>query len=86
MGKYGPFPGAKGRAVRKILEQHCGDPVKIRGRKAGKGSHLRYQSPYTGLRITWSPKDSEDVDNGVIKRTLVKQLGLTEEEAREALK
>lgn len=87
MGKYGSFPGAKGRVVRKILQRHCGDPLKnSQGRKAGKGSHERYRSPYTGTVITWSFKDSADVDNGIVKKTLVKQLGLSEEEAREALK
>lgn len=87
LGKYGPFPGAKGRVVRKILQHYCGDPIRnSQGRKAGKGSHLKFKSPRTDSMITFSYKDSDDIQSGILKKMLIKQLGLTEEEAREELK
>lgn len=87
MGKNGPFPGAKGKTVRKIIERHCGSPVtNPRGRKSGKGSHLKFKNPRTGRMIIFSYRDGDDIHSGIVRKFLMQDLQLTEEEARKELK
>lgn len=77
---------AKGKTVRKILERHCGDAITDpRGRRSGKGSHAKFRNPKTGRMIIFSFRDGDDIQSGIVRNFLIKDLRLTEEEARKEL-
>ncbi|MFC2668845.1 MAG: type II toxin-antitoxin system HicA family toxin [Corynebacterium matruchotii] len=72
------FPTCSHRKLLKIIEKYC---VRVRS----KGSHVIYRSSITG-RIFSYPVRSKDFKTRTVRKILVGDVGLTEEQAKEEVK
>ena len=68
------FPTCSSRTLEKIIKKYCGKHLRQ------NGSHRVYRSPITGNNFTF-PKRSKAFKTATVKKILVKDLGLSEEEA-----
>lgn len=71
------FPTCPIRKILRIVEKYADGPLKDRG----KGSHKVYQSRINGKKITIGI-NKKDFSTSLVRKILVKDLGLTEEQAR----
>jgi predicted RNA binding protein YcfA (HicA-like mRNA interferase family) len=71
------WPSMSGSKLRALIERYCGSPLRQ------SGSHRRYQ----GLReaFTYGYHDGRTVSGPMVRRILVKDVGLKEEDARKAV-
>jgi predicted RNA binding protein YcfA (HicA-like mRNA interferase family) len=74
----GDFPAMKARQVRRVLERLGYVAVRT------AGSHRRMECNGRPP-LTISFHDGDEVPGGLVRRILVKQVGLTVDEAKEAL-
>ena len=72
------FPTCSNRKLLKIIEKYC---VRIQSR----GSHVKYESKITGKRFIYST-NKKDFKTSLVRKILVGDIGLTEEQAKEELK
>ena len=79
MGKDGRFPNRTGKEMKRILRRLCGPPVRE------NGSHQLYRLSATGGQTMFSYHDSATVNGGIVRQILVRDLHLTQEEARKEL-
>lgn len=70
------FPTCSHKTLEKIIKRHCGKHLRQ------KGSHRVYKSPYTGTPFTF-PTRSKDFKTATVRNILVRDLGLSEEQAKE---
>lgn len=68
------FPTCSYRKTESIVRKYAGDPIR------SSGSHFTYRSPITGKNFTL-PRRAKDFKTATVKKILVKDLGLTEEQA-----
>jgi hypothetical protein len=68
------WPSMRGRALRRIIEKHCGSPIR-------HGKHPFYQGKTK--RFAYGYHDNDDVTGNQVRRILIEDVGLTEDEARE---
>lgn len=69
------FPSLKAKALEKIIESVCGAPVRQ------TGSHRQYRSPNGGT-FTYAFHGSDTVGPALVRRILVRDVGLTMDEAK----
>jgi len=70
------FPSLKAKDLERIIEAVCGAPV----RQAG--SHKQYRSPNGGGTFTYGFHGSDTVSPHMVRRILLRDLGLTKDEAK----
>jgi predicted RNA binding protein YcfA (HicA-like mRNA interferase family) len=68
------WPSKRGGDLARIIEKHCGKPLRQ------KGSHRRYKG--RTRRFTFAYHDGADVTGNNVRRILLEDVGLTEDEAR----
>lgn len=68
------FPTCSYRKLRKIIEKYADGPLR------SKGSHEIFRSRITGKNFTF-PRRDKDFKTATVRNILVKQLGLTQEQA-----
>ncbi len=70
------FPSLRARDLERIIEAVCGAPVRQ------KGSHRQYRSPNGGGTFTFAFHGSDTVGPHLVRRILVRDVGLTKDEAK----
>jgi predicted RNA binding protein YcfA (HicA-like mRNA interferase family) len=65
----------RGAALARIIEKHCGQPIRQRG------SHRRFQG--RAVKFTFTYHDGAEVSGNNVRRILLEDVGLDEDEARE---
>lgn len=68
------FPTCSYKKIERIVRKYAGDPLRC------NGSHCTYESPLNGKRFTL-PKRAKDFKTHTVRKILVKDLGLSEEQA-----
>ncbi|MDK8726764.1 type II toxin-antitoxin system HicA family toxin [Corynebacterium amycolatum] len=68
------FPTCSCKKLEKIIEKYCGKPIRQ------NGSHRVYKSPLNGKKFTF-PTRSKDFKTAIVRKILVRDLGLSEEQA-----
>jgi predicted RNA binding protein YcfA (HicA-like mRNA interferase family) len=73
------FPSMKGKALRRLLERA---PLSYMGPSTGSGSsHTKLVSTSGYPDLLFSFHDNADIAPGLVRKILVKDVGLTEDEA-----
>lgn len=73
------WPSLRGREMKAILTRLCGPPVY-------GGKHPKFRNPTTGQLFPFGYHDQRDIRGDQVRRILVTDVGLTPEEAREAIR
>lgn len=68
------FPTCSSKQLLKIIKKHCGEPIRK------NGSHQTFHSPYTKKNFTFAPR-KKDFKSGLVRKILIQDIGLTEEQA-----
>ena len=68
----------KPRKLRRLLGKA---PLSYTDGVSKKGSHMWLESP-SYPRLRWAFHDGEDISGGLVREILIKQVGLTEDEAK----
>lgn len=67
------WPSMRGRALERIIKKHCGPAIR-------HGKHPIYQGQHKPF--SYGYHDNADVTGNQVRRVLVEDVGLTEDEAR----
>lgn len=73
------FPALSGAALRRLLVVLCGPPER------GRGSHQTFRSR-AGTPFTYAFHDRKEVTGSIVRRILVNDVGLSEDEALHAVR
>ena len=73
-----PFPSRKARELRRVLARA---PLSYRSKRSPGGSHIRLTSAAGYPELTWAHHDRATLPPGLVRKILVEQVGLSEEEA-----
>ncbi len=67
------WPSMRGRALRRIVEKHCGARIR-------KGKHPIYKGRTKPFAFGYH--DNDDVTGNMVRQVLIADIGLSEDEAR----
>lgn len=68
------WPTLRGAALARIIEKHCGTPIRQ------NGSHRRYSGKHK--EFSYAYHDRDEVNGNIVRRILVQDVGLSPPEAR----
>ncbi|GAA1482580.1 hypothetical protein GCM10009624_30200 [Gordonia sinesedis] len=68
------WPSMRASELIRVIERHCGPPIRQRG------SHRRYKGK--DAEFTFAYHDGVEVTGNMVRRVLVKDVGLTAHDAR----
>lgn len=76
------FPSMKARQLRRVLAR---PPLSYTKAEPGKGSHMTLISSTGYQNLTWAFHDGDTLAPGLVRKILVKDVGMTEDDARKLL-